>query len=114
MSDELERLRRDLRPSLLAWLSRGDEAGRRNAYELGREAMRNSIGILDLVRLHTDAVLAVLGSVRSVEEACEVSEAAAEYLVELVSPFEMARRGFMDLGPGSGVPSEPSVAEGDG
>jgi hypothetical protein len=102
MSDELERLRRDHRPSLLAWLSRGDEAGRRSAYELGREAMRNSIGILDLVRLHNDAVLEVLRSVRSAEEARGVSEAAGEYLLELVSPFEMARRGFMDLGPGSG------------
>jgi hypothetical protein len=102
MSDELERLRRDHRPSLLAWLSRGDEAGRRDAYELGRKAMRNSIGILELIRLHNDAVLEVLRSVRSAQEAREVSEAAGEYLLELVSPFEMAQRGFMDLGAGSG------------
>ncbi|MDX6323838.1 MAG: hypothetical protein QOK15_192 [Nocardioidaceae bacterium] len=109
MTDDLERLRRDHRPSLLAWLSRQDEAGRRSAYELGRAAMRDSVGILDLVRLHNDAVLEVLRSARSAEEAWKVSEAAGEYLLELVSPFEMARRGFMDLGLGSGSRPTPTV-----
>jgi len=108
VSGDLERLRRNHRPAFLAWLSRRDEAGLRSAYELGRDAMQHSVGVLDLVRVHNEALLDVMSTARSAEEAREVARLAADYLVELLAPFEMARRGFMDLGPGRG-PGDPAA-----
>src|SRR5687767_11334082 len=60
------------------------------AYELGRQAVAEGIGLLNLLRMHTAAV-----------ERCGVSDdekrAAAEaFLMEALSPFEATHRGFRE------------------
>ena len=106
MPDELTRLRRDHAPLLLKCLTQEDEAGLRAAYELGREAMQASVGLLDVVRIHHETCLAVLATVRDVEEARQVSEAAARFLLELIAAFDMTQRGFMEVGLRAGRSAE--------
>ena len=96
--EELSRLRRDYVPLLLRYLANEDETGLQAAYELGREAMRRSVGLLEVVRVHNDTYLEVMGSVRGTEEANKVARAASTFLMELIAAFEMAQRGFMDVG----------------
>lgn len=98
MDDDLVRLRRDYAPLLLRYLSQQDEAGLRSAYELGREAMRRSVGLLEVVRVHNETYLEVVSTVREIGEAQEVARAASAFLLELIAAFEMAQRGFMDVG----------------
>lgn len=98
MGDDLVRLRRDYAPLLLKYLARQDEAGLRSAYELGREAMSRSVGLLEVVRVHNETYLEVMSTVREVHEAQEVARAASAFLLELIAAFEMAQRGFMDVG----------------
>jgi hypothetical protein len=100
VADEVSRLRRDYVPLLLRYLANEDEAGLHAAYELGREAMRRSIGLLEVVRVHNDTYLEVMGTVRGVDEANKVARAASTFLLELIAAFEMAQRGFMDVGLG--------------
>ena len=97
VSQDLERLRRDYTPLFLKFLTARDEASLRSAYELGRGAVRGSLGLVDVLRVHHEAHLAVVGTLTSVAEAREVAAAAGEVLMELVAAFDMTQRGFMDV-----------------
>jgi Phosphoserine phosphatase RsbU, N-terminal domain len=99
MADQsLGALRQDLTPRFLAYLANRDEAGLRAAYELGRRAMRQGVGLLDFVRVHDEVVLDVLATARTVDSAHDIAHAASVFLVEALASFEMAQRGFMDMG----------------
>jgi len=94
--DAVERLRLDYAPLLLRYLAQRDEAGLQSAYELGRRAMRDSVGLLDTVRVHNELFLEVLATVHDVEEGMDVARASATLLIDLVAAFEMSQRRFMD------------------
>jgi hypothetical protein len=96
VSDELSGLRRDYAPPFLAYLANQNEAGLRKAYELGRDAMRRPVGLLDLVHIHNSIFLEVIGTARTPESAEDIAHAASAFLVEALASFEMTQRGFMD------------------
>jgi hypothetical protein len=96
MVDAVGRLRLDYAPLMLRYLARQDEEGLRAAYELGRSAMRESVGLLEVVRVHNEVLLEVLATVRDLDEAQSVSRPASVLLIELIASFEMSQRGFMD------------------
>ena len=97
MADALHRFRLDYAPLMLRYLTEQDEAGLQAAYELGRQAMRDSVGLLDVVRVHDELFLEVLASARDTDEANELARAAATLLIDLIAAFEMSQRGFMDV-----------------
>jgi hypothetical protein len=97
VTDPLERFRLDYAPLLLRHLSRRDESGLQEAYELGRRAMQQSVGLLDVVQVHLQAFLEVLATVRDLDEVTALTEAASTLLIDLIASFEVARRGFMDV-----------------
>ncbi|WP_133241120.1 phosphatase RsbU N-terminal domain-containing protein [Nocardioides gansuensis] len=96
MHDAVSRLRLDYAPVMLRHLSQQDESGLQSAYELGRGAMRDSVGLLEVVRVHNEVFLEVHASSRDLEEARRTARAAAALLLELVAAFEMTQRGFME------------------
>jgi hypothetical protein len=96
MPDALSRFRLDYAPLMLRYLAQQDEAGLRAAYELGREAMRDSVGLLDVVRVHNELFLDVLSTARDAEERDNLAGASATLLIDLIASFEMSQRGFMD------------------
>ena len=96
MDDPLERFRLDYAPLLLRYLSQRDEAGLTLAYDLGRDAMRAPVSLLDVVRVHHELFLDVLATVRDVEEAQSVARAASTLLMDLIAAFEMSQRAFME------------------
>lgn len=96
MPDALIRFRLDYAPLMLRYLTRQDEAGLQAAYELGREAMRDSVGLLDVVRVHNELFLDVLSTARDATEGDDLARASATLLIDLIASFEMSQRGFMD------------------
>lgn len=94
MTDPVLVLRRDYVPPFLAYLAHRDEAGLGAAYELGRRALRQAVGVLVLVRIHEEVLLDVLRTTRTAAEATEMAEAASAFLFEAVAPFEMTQRLF--------------------
>jgi hypothetical protein len=97
-AEQLSRLKQDLTPRFLAYLTNRDEAGLRAAYELGRRAMEQGVGLLDFVRTHNDVAQGVLSTARTVDSANDIAHASSVFLVEALASFEMAQRGFMDIG----------------
>jgi hypothetical protein len=80
--------------ALRHYLRDGGEPGLSNAYECGREASIAGLGVLDLVRLHHT----VLGELESAADEHAVlpiaKEREKEFLLEALSPFEAAHRGY--------------------
>jgi hypothetical protein len=82
----------DHRAALLRFLPRRDEAARATAYELGRRAFASGISLLEVCRIHEDAVLAVM-SESSSSERLAVASAGADLLLDLVAAFDMTHPG---------------------
>lgn len=95
MDDALGRLRLDYAPLMLRYLAQQDESGLKSAYDLGREAMGASVGLLDVIRVHNEVFLGVVAQVRDVNESRSVAHAASMLLLDLVASFEMSQRGFL-------------------
>jgi hypothetical protein len=77
--------------AFLRYLATGDESARQSAYELGREAVRTGLGVMDIADVHHDAMLAALRVGAAPDEA---TRAAADFLLDAVSAFEMLQRGL--------------------
>ena len=94
--DPLDRLRDDYAAAFLGYLTDGGEAGLRAAYELGRRAMPDPNGLLDLVRVHHDVLVRVLQTARTPQEVREVGDAAAAFLLDALTSFQMAQLGYLE------------------
>src|SRR5436190_21950809 len=60
------------------------------AYELGRQAVAEGIGILNLFHIHSSAVR------RSARDHPKRGETAEAFFMEAISPFEATHRGFRE------------------
>jgi light-regulated signal transduction histidine kinase (bacteriophytochrome) len=72
-----------------------DDTALTRAYELGRVALNDGLGVLDMASLHADAlrIAAVDGA-----PAAKLVEAdkASEFFIESLSPFEMSLQGYRE------------------
>jgi signal transduction histidine kinase len=73
-------------------LAGNEEAALQRAYDLGRQALDDGLGALEIALMHQEALLTVLRE--HPEESLQVSQAATAVLLEVLAPIEMARRGF--------------------
>ncbi len=76
--------------ALADYLAHPDESTLQQAYELGRAAMTAGLGVVDLIRLHHRALAE--GSLPA--DAAQSVNALESFLLEALSPFEAAYRGF--------------------
>ncbi|HEX6305382.1 MAG TPA: HD domain-containing phosphohydrolase [Anaerolineales bacterium] len=96
MSRSLEKLLEEYTSALEAYLQGGGEESLDCAYEIGRAAVEARLGVLDVTRIHQDALEAILtrlperkGSARRVKRAYDI-------LNEALGPFEMTQRGYLE------------------
>lgn len=74
----------------------GGEAGLGRAYELGREAIEAGKSLTEIASLHHEALRALVKEQKTFEARAELLQASAAFLAEVLSPYEMAHRGFQD------------------
>ena len=77
-------------------LEGGGEAALQQAYELGRRAIDEGIGLLDFIELHQETLESILLDRKAPEESLRAVEASRRFLTESISPFEMTHRGFRE------------------
>lgn len=90
--DERARLSAAYRDGLARWLDGDGEAALARAYEVGREALVQGLGVLELTVMHDTAA----ASLRLSSTARSDDERVAAYFAEAVAPFEMALRGYQE------------------
>ena len=78
------------------YLDGGGEGVLRRAYELGRQALADGLGVLEMAVLIHRAMLNVGPRGRTPEERARVATAMEEFFLECLSPFEMAHRGVRE------------------
>jgi len=66
------------------------------AYELGRRAMGDGLGLIELIALHQEAQDEILKERKAPESCVSAVEGSARFLAESLSPFEMTHRSFQD------------------
>jgi signal transduction histidine kinase len=81
--------------ALAQYLAGADEAVLNQAYELGRKALGDGLGVLDISMLHHDALHAAVTNESAIARGAEILK-AAEFLAETLSPFEMSFRGYAE------------------
>ena len=94
MSDKLHSLPEEYGAALAKHLSGSGEAALNRAYQLGREALNDGHGVLDMAMTHHQA----LHTLRVADSAArrEQIDKAAEFFAESLAPFEMAFRGYRE------------------
>ncbi|PWU25136.1 MAG: hypothetical protein C5B48_02840 [Candidatus Rokuibacteriota bacterium] len=93
MTDAVSIWQGELTRALDAHLAAGEEAGLLGAYDLGRKALAEGLGVLDVASLLHDALLSVCRRAETSEESARRVEAARDFMLDCLSPFEMAYRG---------------------
>jgi phosphoserine phosphatase RsbU-like protein/GAF domain-containing protein len=77
-------------------LQDGGEGTLRAAYELGRDAVRQQLSVLDLAVVHHDALRRALADELEPGEVDARVGAAEEFFLEGLSAFEMVQRGYRE------------------
>lgn len=93
MSERLDKFGREYVAALEAYLKAVDESALSRAYELGRRAMIEGLGVLDMALLHRTALEDLVLSAPGAEQR-RFAQAAADFFNELLSSFEMSFRGY--------------------
>ena len=91
---KLHRLERRYATNLRKYLAAEREAVLEMAYELGRAAIADGLGILDLARVHLEACEKLLRSDTAGKHRERISRLAGIFFLQSLSPFEATHRGF--------------------
>jgi signal transduction histidine kinase len=93
LKDEARLLEEEYVSALRTYLHPGDELSLNRAYELGRRAMIDGLGVLDMAAIHGAAVASLVIEAPD-DQRARRARAAAAFFNELLSPFEMSFRGY--------------------
>jgi len=91
-----ETFEEEYRAALYKYAAHGGEAALGRAYELGRRAIAEKKSLMEIASLHHQALHGMLSDAGEPARGKEVLAAAADFLAEILSPFEMAQRGVQD------------------
>src|SRR5712671_5850928 len=97
MNSHLHRLARRYAATLRKYLKNEREAVLEQAYELGGTAIAQGMGVLELARIHQEALRQLLQSPAAQKNHGRVLQAAETFLLESFSPFEATHRGFREM-----------------
>lgn len=92
---DVQALLQDYRVAFLRYLPHRDEAALARGYEIGRDAVVEGMSVLHLTQVH-HAVLAEVMASAPAEEQPRIVATAAEFLMEVLAPFDMAQRTRQD------------------
>jgi PAS domain S-box-containing protein len=92
MNAEVRDLARRYARALQDYIAEGGEAALQEAYDLGRQALAQGLGVHDLATIQHRGLLECLLTVRSRQEGSRALRAAGKFLVESLLPFEMSHR----------------------
>jgi signal transduction histidine kinase len=82
--------------ALREYCAEGGEAALFQAYQLGRRAAGNGVGVLEIAALHQEALVAALLEMLAIDESTRIAQRASEFFAECLAPFELTRRSYQE------------------
>lgn len=95
MKNPSDELVRQYTAALQEYVGGGGEAALSYAYELGRRAVAEGLGVLDMVSFYHEALAKVFENTLKAEGTAQALK-AKEFFTESLTPFEMVHRGFRE------------------
>lgn len=89
-------LQRDYQSAIREYLKKADEPSLESAYELGRRALEEGMGVVEIAALYDDVLSRFLQDARTPAECSRRVKVLGHFFVESLSPFEMTHRGIRD------------------
>ncbi|GEM_PF-5671273 len=77
-------------------MSGAGEGALEDAYEIGRRAVQTGLGVLDMVSIHQQGLLAALIRIRDPQTSEELVKLAGDFLQESLSQFEITHRSYRE------------------
>jgi hypothetical protein len=96
MTAGIEPFRASYASAFQRYLREASEISLRAGYELGREAVGSALSVLDLAAVHHDVLESSLARTSDSEDVGRITRAAATFLQESLSAYEMVQRGFRE------------------
>jgi signal transduction histidine kinase len=96
LQDIVDKLEEQYTTALRAFLLEGGEVGLQQAYELGRQALGQGLGVLEMAGIYHKVLTAVLPQSSSPDEQARMRKTGQSFFMESLSAFEMAHRGFKE------------------
>ncbi len=84
------------RSGLAAYVGRRSEEALQRAYDIGRVALNSGVGVVDIARLHHEAMAKFVGRQKTPTVTRDWLSATETFFMEALSAFEVAHRGFRD------------------
>jgi PAS domain S-box-containing protein len=94
MNEKVRKLTDQYSSALGEYVNEPSESALKMAYDLGRQAIAQSIGVLQMAAIYQRSLFAALRRCSDPVEFAAVIERATAFFAESVSSFEMALRGF--------------------
>jgi signal transduction histidine kinase len=85
------------RSSLQECLTGAGEVALQHGYELGRQAVRDGLGMMDIISVHREVMLSLLSRATTTKECMHIVKASQDLFTECLAPFEFTHRGFIEL-----------------
>ncbi len=85
------------RQSLQECIAGAGEIALQHGYELGRRAVRDGLGVMDILSIQRKALAELLAGSSSADECMRITESAYNLFTECLAPFEMTHRGFLEV-----------------
>ncbi len=79
-----------------ACLSGAGEVALRHGYELGRRALREGLGVMDVVSIHRKVLRRLLEGASTADDCRQIVQASHDLFAECLAPFELTHRGFLE------------------
>jgi signal transduction histidine kinase len=96
MRETMEKLEDQYTAALRDSIAGMGESSLQQAYELGRRALADGLGVLDMAAMYHKGLAAGLPRDSTPEKTALMLQAGASFFAESLSPFEMTHRGFRD------------------
>lgn len=96
MKARLEELGPHYTSALQNHVDNPSEAVLHRAYQLGRKALDDELGVLEMAFLYHAAILKLLSAARTPEQSSRVLKVAESFFIESLAPFEMTHRAVRD------------------
>lgn len=82
--------------ALQNYLSGAGEPALQRAYEIGRIALDNSVGLMAIAHLHHVSLQAILSQEVASQRYSQILDGAAQFFTECIAPYEMTYKGFRE------------------
>jgi signal transduction histidine kinase len=96
MRPQLESLAREYSVALGDYISGGSEQALLQAYQAGRTALAQGVGVLDLAAIHQQSLVATLLERLAPEASQVVVQRASQFFAESLAAFELTHRGLQE------------------